>query len=101
MRKFLLAAVAAFSTLGFIVPAQASNGVFVTFGNGYRGDHYSSYGPRYRGGYYYDDGYYRPRYRSFRGYKGGFRYRYRNYDRFDHFDRRDFRRFKRDFRYRY
>lgn len=90
MRKLVLAALAALATIGVSAPAQASNGVFITYGDGYRGDYYGGY----RGGhYYYDDGDYRPRYRSYHGYKGGYRYRYRyrNYDRFD----------RRDFRYRY
>jgi len=77
MRKILLAVFAALSALSFSAPAQASNGVFVTYDSGYN---YGYGGDHYRGGrsdYYYDD-YYRPRYRGYRsnrGYRDGRRFR--------------------------
>lgn len=73
MRKILLAALAALSTLSISAPAQASSGVFVTYGSGYGGYNSGYRGDYYRGrrsDYYYDDYYYRPRYRGYRSYKG-------------------------------
>ena len=85
MRKFLLAALAALSAASLSAPAEASTGVFVTYGSGYGGYNDGYRGDYYRGGrsdYYYDD-YYRPRYRGYRsnrGFRDGRRFRSYRHD---------------------
>ena len=100
MRTFLFAALAALSAVTMTAPAQASGGVFVTYGSGY-GGHYDNYrGSQGRG---YRDRHYdsRSRQRGYYGYRGDRRYRnYRGYDdyRYRSFRNDDYRR-NRDRRY--